>query len=123
MFSDFQKDIFGALRASVTLHDPRTGRPTLIKAPTLKAKTLNFVFPLEIKKKPHSSIIPPGSSLLLIRPPKLLFDFRWQRVEHVLLHHQAAALQQPTLAELHRQTLQTVASQLQLGQAGQLSET
>lgn len=110
MFSDFQKDIFGALRTFVTLHDARTGRPMLIKAPTLKAKILSFVFPLEIKK--HSSIILPGSSLLLIRPPKLLFDFRRQRVEHVLLHHQATALQQPTLAELYRQTFQTVSSQL-----------
>lgn len=63
-----------------------------------------------------------GSSLLLIGPPKLLFHFCWQRVEQVLLHHQSAPLQQPTLAQLHRETLQTVPSQLQLGQPGELPE-
>lgn len=65
MFCDFQKDIFGALRASVTLHDPRTGRPTLIKAPTLKAKTLNFVFPLEIKKTPTARSFRPAQACSL----------------------------------------------------------
>lgn len=105
---------------------PRNVRLALFKAPPppLGAKISSFVFPLEItKKKEESSIVLSGSSLLFIRPPELLFDFRRQRVEHVLLHHQGAALQQPTLAQLHRQALQTVASQLQLGQAGQLSET
>lgn len=63
-----------------------------------------------------------GSSLLLISPPELLFDFRWQGVEQVLLHHQTAPLQQPTLPELHWETLKTVPSQLQLGQPSEFSE-
>lgn len=60
--------------------------------------------------------------MLLVGPPQLLFDLRRQRVEQVLLHHQAAPLQQPALAELHRETLQPVPSQLQLGQRRELPE-
>lgn len=63
-----------------------------------------------------------GSSLLLIGPPELLFDFWWQCVEQVLLYHQTAPLQQPTLPELHWETLKTVPSQLQLGQPSEFSE-
>lgn len=70
----------------------------------------------------RSNFSPLRSSLLLIGPPELLFDFRRQRVEQVLLHHQAAPLQQATLAELHGETLETVPSQLQLRQPGELSE-
>lgn len=60
--------------------------------------------------------------MLLIGPPKLLFDFWWQRVEQVLLHYQTALLQQPTLTELHWETLKAVPSQLQLSQAGEFPE-
>lgn len=62
------------------------------------------------------------SGLLLVSPPQLLFDLRGQRVEQVFLHHQAAPLQQAAFAQLHRQALQAVAPQLQLGQPGELSE-
>lgn len=61
--------------------------------------------------------------MLLISPPQLLFDLRRQRVKQVLLHHQAAPLQEPTLAELHREALQAVSSQLQLRQTGELSKS
>lgn len=52
----------------------------------------------------------------------MLLDFRRQRVEQVFLHHQAALLQQPAFAELHREALKTVAPQLQLGQPGEFPE-
>lgn len=63
------------------------------------------------------------SGLLLVSPPQLLLDLRGQRAEEVLLHNDGAALQQPTLAQLHREALKPVPPQLQLGQAGQLSDT
>ena len=62
-----------------------------------------------------------SSGLLLVSPPEPLLHLRGQGVEQVLLHHQATALEQRALAQLHRQALQSVATQLDLGQAGQLA--
>ena len=61
------------------------------------------------------------SGLLLVGPPEPLLHLGGQGVEQVLLHHQATALEQWAFAQLHRQALQSVATQLDLGQAGQLA--
>lgn len=66
----------------------------------------------------HCLVVRQGSGLLLVSPPQPLFHLGWQRVEQVLLHHQAAALEQRALAQLHGQALQPVAPQLDLGQVG-----
>lgn len=63
-----------------------------------------------------------GSGWFLINFPELFLDLGGQRVKEVLLHHQARPLELPALAQLHRQTLQPVAPQLQLRQRRQLAE-
>lgn len=63
-----------------------------------------------------------SSRLFFVRFPHLFLDLRGQRVEEVLLHHEAGPLQLPALAELHGQTLQPVASQLELREPGELPE-
>lgn len=61
------------------------------------------------------------SGLLLVGPPEPFLDLGRQGVEQVLLHHQATALEQRALAQLHGQALQPVAPQLDLGEVGQLA--
>lgn len=63
-----------------------------------------------------------SSGRFLINFPELFLDLGGQGVKEVLLHHQARPLELSTLAQLHRQTLQAVAPQLQLRQRRQLAE-
>lgn len=63
-----------------------------------------------------------SSGWFLINFPELFLDLGRQGVKEVLLHHQASPLELPALAQLHRQTLQPVAPQLQLRQCRQLAE-
>lgn len=63
------------------------------------------------------------SHCLFFSSPELLFDLSGKGIENSLLDNQAAALQQLTLSQLHRQTLEPVPSQLQLCQVDQLTET
>lgn len=63
-----------------------------------------------------------SSGWFLINLPELFLDLGGQGVKEVLLHHQASPLELPALAQLHRQTLQPVAPQLQLRQCRQLAE-
>lgn len=63
-----------------------------------------------------------SSGWFLINFPELFLDLGGQGVKEVLLHHQARPLELSALAQLHRQTLQPVAPQLQLRQRRQLAE-
>lgn len=63
------------------------------------------------------------SHCLFFSPPELLFNLSGKGIENRLLDDQAAALQQFTLSQLHRQTLQPVPPELQLRQVDQLTET